>query len=79
MNTSKELFFNDKWKTTVEAGSKSLGVSLTANQLGLFAAHAAHLYMWNKTINLTAIKDPEEIALKHFIDSIAVIPYINKS
>ena len=78
MNTSKELFFNDKWKTIVKDGSESFGVSLNDQQLDLFATHAAHLYMWNKKINLTAIKNPEEIALKHFVDSIALIPYIKK-
>ncbi|MCK5312727.1 MAG: 16S rRNA (guanine(527)-N(7))-methyltransferase RsmG [Desulfobacteraceae bacterium] len=76
MNTSKELFFNDKWKATVANGSKHFGLSLNDHQLDLFAAHAAHLHMWNKTINLTAIKDPAEIALKHFIDSIALVPYL---
>ena len=78
MNTSNTLFFNDKWKSIIKNGSKELKISLNDQQLDLFATHAAHLNMWNKTINLTAIKDPEEIALKHFIDSIALIPYIKK-
>ena len=40
-----------------------------------------YLYMnllieWNKKINLTAITKPEEIILKHFIDSITISKYI---
>ena len=40
-----------------------------------------YLYMnllieWNEKINLTAITKPEEIILKHFIDSITISKYI---
>ncbi|MBU8849536.1 MAG: 16S rRNA (guanine(527)-N(7))-methyltransferase RsmG, partial [Desulfobacterales bacterium] len=40
------------------------------------AIHAKELAAWNKKINLTAIKDPLKIAEKHFIDSIAVVPFL---
>lgn len=33
----------------------------------------------NKLFNLTAITDPEEIVIKHFIDSLAAVPYIHGS
>ena len=35
--------------------------------------YLAHLIEWNKTINLTAIIDPKEIIIKHFIDSLAAL------
>ncbi len=75
MNTYKQLFFNDKWKKSIKSGCEQFNIFPDNNQLDLFAIHAAHLYMWNKTINLTAITDPEEIAFKHFVDSIALIHY----
>ena len=34
---------------------------------------------WNEKINLTAITEPEEIILKHFIDSITISKYIKKN
>lgn len=34
------------------------------------------LLKWNKAYNLTAIKDPKEILVKHFIDSLAVLPWL---
>ncbi|MBU1342822.1 MAG: 16S rRNA (guanine(527)-N(7))-methyltransferase RsmG [Proteobacteria bacterium] len=37
--------------------------------------HAKELMAWNKKINLTAIKDPLQIAEKHFIDSIAAVSF----
>ena len=33
---------------------------------------------WNKKINLTAITDEREIILKHFVDSLTVLKYINE-
>ena len=38
--------------------------------------HAKELMMWNKKINLTAIKQPLKIAEKHFIDSLAAASFI---
>ena len=34
------------------------------------------LLEWNEKINLTAITEPEDIILKHFIDSITIKKYI---
>ena len=34
---------------------------------------------WNEKINLTAITEPDEIILKHFIDSFTIEKYIEKS
>ena len=35
------------------------------------------LIEWNKKINLTAITEPKEIIIKHFIDSLTINKYIN--
>ena len=35
--------------------------------------YLAHLIEWNKTINLTAIIDPQEIIIKHFVDSLVAL------
>lgn len=37
------------------------------------------LLEWNEKINLTAITDPEEVILKHFIDSITIEKYIQNN
>lgn len=34
------------------------------------------LLLWNRRINLTAVRDPEEIVEKHFLDSLAVVPHV---
>lgn len=35
------------------------------------------LQKWNKVYNLTAIRDPEEMFVKHILDSLCVAPHIN--
>ena len=35
--------------------------------------YLAHLIEWNKAINLTAIIDPKEIIIKHFVDSLVAL------
>lgn len=46
------------------------GMSVTAEQYASFEKYAAMLCEWNEKMNLTAITDPEGIALKHFYDSV---------
>ncbi len=34
------------------------------------------LLRWNERINLTAVRDPEGIVERHFVDSLAVLPHV---
>ena len=49
---------------------KEAGLSYTAQQLEQFSAYYALLVETNKVMNLTAISEPEEVAVKHMIDSL---------
>ncbi len=50
---------------------KEAGLSFTAQQLEQFSAYYELLVETNKVMNLTAITEPEEVAVKHMIDSLA--------
>lgn len=52
-------------------------IVLTDEQICIFYDYMIELLKWNQKINLTAIIDPKEIIIKHFIDSLIVLPYIN--
>ena len=54
----------------------TLGVRFSVEQMEQFYKYMNLLIEWNKKINLTAITDPNEIILKHFIDSITILKYI---
>jgi 16S rRNA (guanine527-N7)-methyltransferase len=53
-----------------------MGIFLTPSQVDQMICHAVQLEKWNRRINLTAIKDPAAMARKHFLDAIAIHPYI---
>jgi 16S rRNA (guanine527-N7)-methyltransferase len=50
-----------------------LGLDFSKEQLSLFEHYAIELTTWNKKINLTAIIDPLDILIKHFLDSLSCI------
>lgn len=53
--------------------AEKLGISLNDEQLKRFDLLSQLLVEQNKTMNLTAITDPDGIAVKHFADSISVL------
>ena len=53
-----------------------LGINLSEIQLKQFYNYMNLLIEWNKKINLTAITEPDEIILKHFVDSLTISKYI---
>ena len=48
------------------------GLSLTDKQVMQFDRYGALLLSWNEKMNLTAIVEPTEVAVKHFIDAASV-------
>ena len=38
--------------------------------------HAELLARWNARVNLTAVTEPDEVAEKHFLDSLALLPHV---
>lgn len=60
-------------------GATALGIELTPAQLAAFVLLAVELRKWNRRINLTAIRGDEEVALKHFVDSLALLPHVRNA
>ena len=60
----------------VRQGAGDMGVRLDPEQLKSLGRHVDLLLKWNKSINLTAITDPDEIVEKHVLDSLAVVPVL---
>jgi 16S rRNA (guanine527-N7)-methyltransferase len=51
-----------------------LGLTLTTRQLEAFAWYLAELLRGSTRQNLTAVADPAGIAIKHFLDSLTLVP-----
>ena len=63
-------------KPQLEAGLAELELSLTERQVDQLIQYLTLLEKWNKVYNLTAIRDPKEMLVKHLLDSLAVVPHI---
>lgn len=50
-----------------------IGVDITQDQMEKLDRYAGVLMEWNEKMNLTAIKKPEEIVTKHFVDSLTLL------
>jgi len=61
---------SQEWKDLITDGAGEFNIQLDQGKTDQFAVHAVELIKWNRTINLTAITDPVEVAVKHFLDSI---------
>ena len=60
----------------LKTSAEKMGIELSQNQLEKFDLYKKLLLEWNEKMNLTAITDDEGIAIKHFADSISVLPLI---
>lgn len=61
---------------TLAAGLTALGIALPeAAQLKLLAFRDL-LLKWNRTYNLTALRDPEQAIAHHLLDSLAILPHV---
>jgi 16S rRNA (guanine527-N7)-methyltransferase len=47
------------------------GITLSLSQLTAFEIYGGELLHWNSKHNLTAIRDPEKVRVKHFLDSLS--------
>lgn len=57
-------------------GAAQLGLNLTDQACSQLLAYLALLQKWNKVYNLSAIREPEQMLVKHIFDSLAVVPAI---
>jgi 16S rRNA (guanine527-N7)-methyltransferase len=60
-----------QWKSFIIDGARELGIEIDERAAAQFSIHACELIEWNRKINLTSITRPRDIAVKHFLDSLA--------
>lgn len=65
-------------RAALDAGLASLGVDLTVPARDALLAFRDLLLKWNRTYNLTAIRDPEQALAHHILDSLAILPWVGE-
>lgn len=69
---------NEFKKTIIEKG-KEISVELNENQAEMYFEYMNMLVEWNENINLTSITEPNDVILKHFIDSLTSYKYMKNA
>ena len=65
-----------EWQSFIINGARTLGIEINEDVTAPFSIYASELINWNRKINLTTITKPRDIAIKHFLDSLAPAGFI---
>ncbi len=66
----------DELSALLQTGLKQLGITANVRQQEQCLQYLALLQKWNKTYNLTAVRDVGQMVGVHILDSLAVLPHI---
>ena len=58
-------------------GAEQLGSPLLPDHITKFERYLVELLKWNAVWNLTAIDRPEDVVIKHFLDSLSIQEHVN--
>jgi 16S rRNA (guanine527-N7)-methyltransferase len=57
---------------------KQTDIEVTEQQQNKLIDFVIMMNKWNKAYNLTSVRDPQDMVLKHLLDSIVIAPYITE-
>ncbi|HEY9074322.1 MAG TPA: 16S rRNA (guanine(527)-N(7))-methyltransferase RsmG, partial [Desulfobaccales bacterium] len=63
----------------LQEGAATLGLSLAPATVEQFHFYLTQLKLWNTRVNLTGLKTERDIVVKHFLDSLAVLPFLESA
>jgi 16S rRNA (guanine527-N7)-methyltransferase len=64
--------FSAEWELFGQRAAQ-LGVPLTERYIAQFMQYEALLLLWNERMNLTAVRQPAAIRVRHFLDSLSCV------
>ena len=63
---------------TLQSGLQALGVPLSPEQQQTLLDYVGWIAKWNRVYNLTAVRDPQDMLVQHVLDSLAVVPALQR-
>ena len=65
--------------TVLNNALKSCELVVTEEQQQQLIRYVLMMHKWNKAYNLTSVRNPEQMVIKHIVDSIVVAPFLDKT
>ena len=78
MTPDRDLRVRSELRDTLEAAAAALGLSVSTGQSTQLLDFVELLARWNRTYNLTAIRDPANMLTQHVVDCLAVVPALRR-
>ena len=75
---SDEHILQSELLALLEDNLKDSNLVVTQEQQYLLINYVLLMHKWNKTYNLTSVRDPRDMVIKHIVDSIVVAPFLDK-
>jgi 16S rRNA (guanine527-N7)-methyltransferase len=60
----------------LQEGAAALKLDLAPATVEQFRFYLTQLKLWNQRVNLTGLKTDRDMVIKHFLDSLAVLPFL---
>ena len=61
---------------TLQQCLTQISVEVSESQQILLVRYIEMMHKWNKAYNLTSVRDPKQMIIKHIVDSIVISPYL---
>lgn len=75
----KQQILRGELLTLLRKSIKNTLLNVSEQQQELLIDYILMVNRWNKAFNLTSIREPEKMVIKHIVDSIVVAPYLDKT
>merc|ERR1712098_673424 len=63
--------------TILVSGLDALSLDLSDKQQQQLVDYVLLMDKWNKAYNLTSVRDPKQMMVKHILDSLAIVPFLD--
>jgi 16S rRNA (guanine527-N7)-methyltransferase len=66
------------WADELADGLDALGIAVPVEGQAALIGYLERLQSWNRRFNLTAVRDPGEVVGRHLLDSLSILPWVDR-
>ncbi|MGE4336752.1 MAG: 16S rRNA (guanine(527)-N(7))-methyltransferase RsmG [Pigmentiphaga sp.] len=66
------------WEARLQADAAAMGIVVSDVASQQMRQYLEQLHRWNRTYNLTAVRDFEEMRVQHLLDSLSILPLLER-